>query len=174
MLKLGFDRGWITPLFRLILGGGIGTALLLVGLRIEPRTGRLGQALLGGSIAVFYLVSWAGFELYDLMSFVLAFSLMTATTVLAIALAERRESAFLAVIGVSGGLATPFLLDTGSGNVIALAAYAALVLLGGGVVQYRRGWQTLLGTLNLSVVRSLLWLSPLVSRIGRRGSHFWP
>lgn len=159
LLKLGFDRGWITPLFRLILGGGIGTALLLVGLRIEPRTGRLGQALLGGSIAVFYLVSWAGFELYDLMSFVLAFSLMTATTVLAIALAERRESAFLAVIGVSGGLATPFLLDTGSGNVIALAAYAALVLLGGGVVQYRRGWQTLLGTLNLGGALTLVAVS---------------
>ncbi len=149
LLKLGFDRGWITPLFRLILGGGIGAALLVIGLRVEPATRRLGQALLGGSVAVFYLVGWAGFALYDLVPFVIAFSIMTTTTVLAIALAERQDSAFLAVIGVSGGLSTPFLLNTGSNNVIALAAYVTVVLLGGGAVHYHKGWRSLLATLNL-------------------------
>lgn len=159
LLKLGSDRGWITPLFRLALGGGIGTALLVVGLRVEPKTRRLGQVLLGGSIAVFYLVGWAGFALYDLIPFVIAFSLMATTTVLAIALAERQDAALLAVVGVSGGLATPFLLDTGSGNVIALAAYAALVLMGGGAVQYHRGWKSLLGTMNFGGALVLIAVS---------------
>ena len=149
LLKLGFDRGWITPVFRLIMGGGIGTALLLIGLRVEPATRRLGQALLGGSVAVFYLVGWAGFALYDLLPFLIAFAIMTTTTVLAIALAERQDSAFLAVIGISGGLSTPFLLNSGSNNVVALAAYVTVVLLGGGAVYYHRGWRSLLATLCL-------------------------
>lgn len=149
LLKLGFDRGWITPLFRLWLGGGVGVALLILGLRVEPRARRLSQALLGGSIAVFYLVGWAGFQLYHLIPLPVVFALMCTTTVLAIALAERQDSPFLSVVGISGGLLTPFLLNTGSNNVAALAIYLTLILLGGGLIHFLRGWHSLLGTLIL-------------------------
>ncbi len=147
LLRLSFDRGWITPPLRLVAGLGAGTVLLAVGLSLEQARRKLAQALLGGAIAIFYLVGFAGFQLYELIPFWVALSLMTTTTVLSIVLSERQDSPLLAVIGVSGGLATPFLLDTGSGNVSALAVYASLVLSGGGAVQLYRGWGSLLGTL---------------------------
>lgn len=149
LLKLSFDRGWITPPLRLWMGGGIGLTLLVLGLKIEPHARRLSQALMGGSIAVFYLVSWAGFQLYHLIPFPVAFAFMCATTVLALVLAERQDSPFLGVVGISGGLATPFLLDTWSRDATPLAIYVTLILLGGGFVHFRRGWHSTLATLVL-------------------------
>ncbi len=147
LLKLSFDRGWITPGLRLGAGFGAGGLFLFLGWRLGPTRRVLEQALSGGAIALFYLTGFAGFQLYQLLPFWVAFSLMTATTVLSILLSERQDSPILAMIGVAGGLATPFLLDTGSGDVNALAIYASVVLLGGGAVQLHRGWVPLLGTL---------------------------
>ena len=147
LLQLGFVRGWITPAFRLVVGLGVGTALLVFGLRLEQAKRMLAQALLGGAIAIFYLVAFAGFQLYELLPFWVAFPMMTTTTVLSIGLSVRQNSPLLAIIGVSGGLATPFLLGTWTGNVTALALYVSVVLLGGGAVQLYRGWESLLGTL---------------------------
>lgn len=169
LLKLSFDRGWITPLLRLWMGGGIGVALLVLGLRIEPQARRLAQALMGGSIAVFYLVGWAGFQLYQLIPFPVAFALMCATTVLALVLAERQDSAFLGVVGISGGLSTPFLLDSGFRDVNALAIYVTLILLGGGFVHFRRGWHSLLATLGLGGAAVLMAVT-----LGARGPALFP
>jgi uncharacterized membrane protein len=160
LLKLSFDRGWITPTLRLAFGFGAGIALLAVGLRLEASRRRLAQTLMGGGVAVLYLVGFAGFQLYHLLPFWVSLTLMTATTVLAIVLGDRQSVAVLSVIGVSGGFATPFLLDTGSGNVGALAIYASIVLLGGGAVQLHKGWLTLLGIL---VVEGALTLAAMVS-----------
>jgi uncharacterized membrane protein len=128
-------------------GFGAGGLFLFLGWRLGPTRRVLEQALSGGAIALFYLTGFAGFQLYDLLPFWVAFSLMTATTVLSILLSERQDSPILAMIGVAGGLATPFLLDTGSGDVNSLAIYVSVVLLGGGAVQLHRGWVPLLGTL---------------------------
>ena len=158
LMKLAFDRGWITPALRLVVGLGVGGVLLAVGLRLEPARKRLAQAFLGGSVAIFYLVGFAGFQWYALIPLWVALSLMTTTTVLSIVLSERQASPALAVIGISGGLATPFLLQTGWENPSATAVYVSVVLLGGGAVQLYRGWTSLLaillvgGTMVLSAV----------------------
>ena len=145
LLKLSFDRGWITPGVRLGAGLAIGFGLLAIGLRLEATRQRLAQALLGGAIALFYLVGFAGYQLYALIPLWMALALMSTTTILAFVLAERQESPALAVIGVVGGLATPFLLETGLTNPSGLALYVSLVLIGGGGVQFHRGWLSLLG-----------------------------
>ena len=86
LLKLSFDRGWITPALRLVAGLGAGSVLLFFGLRLEEARKRLAPALLGGSIAIFYLVGFAGLQLYELLPFWVALLVMTATTVLSIVL----------------------------------------------------------------------------------------
>ena len=144
LLKLSFDRGWITPTIRLVMGAGTGVSLLVLGLRLEENRRRLAQVLLGGGVAAFYLVGYAGFRLYGLMPFWPALLVMTATTFLSYILSDRQDVPSLAVIGVSGGLATPFLLDAATGDPGSLASYASIVLLGAGAVQLHRGWFSLL------------------------------
>ena len=142
--RYAFDQGWIGPGLRLVLGLAAGSLMLAIGLRLEGSRERYSQYLLGGAIAVYYLVGYASYELYELVPFALAFAFMCVTTVLAFLLAERQRLTSLAVIGASGGLSTPFLVSTGVANVPALVAYTLVLLAGAGTVQFQRGWRTLL------------------------------
>ena len=148
-LKYSFDQGWITPTLQVILGLLLGTGLLVLGLRLEGSRRQYSQLLLGGAIAVFYVVGFAAFQLYELVPFALAFSYMAANTVLAVVLAERQGNASLATIGLIGGLSTPFLLHPETENIAGLVLYTSLVLVGFGAVQFRRGWRSLLVALGI-------------------------
>jgi uncharacterized membrane protein len=148
-LKYSFDQGWVTPMLRVILGLLLGAGLLVLGLRLEGSRKRYSQFLLGGAIAVFYIVGFAAFQLYELVPFALAFSYMAATTVLAVVLAERQDHASLATIGLIGALSTPFLLHTETENIAGLVLYTSLVMVGFGAVQFRRGWRSLLGVMGI-------------------------
>jgi uncharacterized membrane protein len=147
LFRYAFDQGWIGPAMRVVLGLVVGTAMLVIGLRLEGARERYSQYLLGGAVAVYYVVGFASYQLYGLWPFAVAFAFMSAVTVLAFVLAERQRLPSLAVIGAAGGLSTPFVVSTGSGNVPALVAYATLLLAGAGALQLLRGWRSLLLTL---------------------------
>ncbi len=149
LVKLSFDRGWITPALRLGAGFAAGVALIALGLRLEDHRRRLAQAMLGGGVALLYLVGYAGSQLYGLLPLWAALSLMSTTTVLAIVMSERQDSSVLSVIGVSGGLATPFVLGLAATHPGGIAVYASLVLLGAAPVQFLKGWSELLLTMAL-------------------------
>jgi uncharacterized membrane protein len=144
LFRYAFDQGWIGPAFRVALGFLAATAMLAVGLRLERTRERYSQYLLGGAVGVYYIVGYAAYELYALVPSTIAFASMCAVTVLAFVLAERQRQSSLAVIGAAGGLATPFLVNTGAGNVPALVAYTTLLLAGAGALQFLRGWRRLL------------------------------
>ncbi len=147
LFKLAFDRGWITPPLRLAFGLLLGIGLLIAGLRLEESRRRYSQVLMGGAIAVFYLVGFAGYQLYGLLPYLGAFSYMATVTLLALVLASRQDHATLGAIGAAGGLATPFLLPTSDPSVPGLVLYTCLIIVGAGSVQIWRGWITLHVTL---------------------------
>lgn len=147
LLKLSFDRGWITPALRLGAGGAAGMALLAVGLLLENSRRTLAQALLAGAIGLFYLVTWAGAELYGFFPLWLALSLMSTTTLLAFVLAQRQDSPALGVMAVGGGLATPWLVQLGAASEPGLASYLTVVLLGGAAIFVLRGWAVIIATM---------------------------
>ena len=146
LFKYSVDAGWLTPAVRVLFGVALGTFLLVSGLRTRRQEDRqrLGQILLGGSVAVFYGAVFAAYQLYGLVPHAVAFGGMVAVTALAFGLAIRQGDAALSVIGVLGGLATPFLLYTNEGSVPGLVGYTSLVLLGAAAVYYYRGWRSLL------------------------------
>ncbi len=163
LFKYAFDQGWIGPAFRLILGGVAATVMLVIGLRLEGARERYSQYLLGGAVAVYYLVGFASYQLYALVPFAVAFAFMAATTVLAFVLAERQRFASLAVIGAAGGLATPFLVSSPGGSASELVAYTTLLLAGAGALWFWRGWKTLLFVLGLG---GLAVMGVAVGRLG--------
>lgn len=144
LYRYAVDRGWITPWLRIGFGALSGATLLLLGLYRARSRPLYSQVLLGGALAVLYLTGWAAQALYGLVPWVPGMSWMATVTVLALALAERREHQVLAVIGAAGGLATPFLLESPAVGVTGLVAYSVLVLAWAGLLQLRRGWGVLL------------------------------
>ena len=64
-------------------------------------------------------------------------------TVLAVLLSIRRESMFIALLGLLGGFATPALLSTGENRPISLFTYLLLLNIGLAWVAYKKRWPLL-------------------------------
>jgi uncharacterized membrane protein len=144
--KYSIDRGWIGPAVRVLFGLGLGAALLCASGWLRQARPGLSRVLAGGGIACGYLSVYAAFHLYVLISHDAAFAAMSVVTIGAFAISVRSDDAMAATIGTMGGLATPFLLDTGGGSVSGLVGYACLVVSGAAAVFATCGWRVLLWT----------------------------
>ena len=161
LFNYAVDQGWLTPAVRVGMGLLLGTILLVFGFRLRQRRPAFGQVLAGGGIAAYYLSGFAAFQLYNLVAHPVAFGFMCLVTLLALLLALRQEAVTLALIGGLGGLATPFLLNTGSGNVIALIIYSTVLTAGLAAIYLLRGWLLLQWLANLGS-----WLIILAAMLG--------
>ncbi len=149
LFNYAVDQGWLTPAVRVGMGLLLATTLLGLGLRLQQRRPAFGQVLAGGGIAAYYLSGFAAFQLYNLVAHPVAFGFMCLVTLLALLLALRQQAVTLALIGGLGGLATPFLLNNGSGNVIALIIYSTILTAGLAAIYLLRGWLLLQWLANL-------------------------
>ncbi|GAB5521851.1 MAG: hypothetical protein RhofKO_41020 [Rhodothermales bacterium] len=149
LFKYSIDQGWLTPMVRVGFGLVLGLGLLGGGLRLSSTRRHFSQILLGGSIATFYITTFAASEWFDLISYAVAFRSMIGVTLLAFVLALTKDGAVLAIIGTLGGLATPFVLYTDTANIPGLMAYTCVILSGALAVFAFKGWRPLLGVVVL-------------------------
>lgn len=144
LFKFAIDQGWLTPTVRVVIGLVLGTTLLLFGLRLHSKRRAFAVVLLGGSMASYYITGFAAFQLYELVSFLVAFSFMIVVSLLTFSLSIRQDEAILALIGTLGGFATPFLLYTGGSNVPGLIFYTCILMVGTVAIYFYKGWRVLL------------------------------
>lgn len=163
LFKYSVDQGWLTEWVRVAIGFAAGAALLVIGSGLGAHRQALKYILLGGGIATFYVTGYAAYQLFHLVPYEMAFSFMFAVTVLAFALALGHNQPLLSIVGVAGGLATPFVLGDRSGGVAGLVTYTCLVASGGVAVYFYRGWRALLWTTFAGT-----WLALLVGFTGSR------
>ncbi len=144
LFRFAVEQGWLTPAVRVVFGLFLGTGLLFFGLRTYEKRRHFSVVLLGGSMASYYITGFATFQLYELVSFPVAFGFMILVTMLTFSLSLRQNEAVLALIGTIGGFATPFLLYQGNSNVPGLILYACLLIAGTVAIYFLRGWRVLL------------------------------
>ncbi|HUP50103.1 MAG TPA: DUF2339 domain-containing protein [Thermoanaerobaculia bacterium] len=160
-LKYSVEHGWLSPIVRATLGLMTGTALLIVcELRIARGYAWTANALHGAGIAILYATLFAIHALWHLLPAGVVFALMLVVTAVAVMLSIRRDSVFIALLGLMGGFATPALLSTGQNRPIELFSY--LLLLNGGLawVAYRKRWVALtFGSLVFTVIYQWMWIA---------------
>ncbi|MDH5764175.1 MAG: DUF2339 domain-containing protein, partial [Nitrospinota bacterium] len=130
LFKYSIDQHWVTPFVRVSFGLVLGVVLVGIGMRKFETRKIFSQAVMGGGIAAFYITGYAAFQLYHMVPHFLAFSFMVGVTLLSYYLALYQNEPPLALVAVIGGLGTPFLLNTGSGNIPGLTLYTCVVLAG--------------------------------------------
>lgn len=174
-LKYSFDRNWISPAVRVLMAYGVGGALLAIGDWFRRRHENFGLCLAGGGIAALYFSTFAAFEIYHLLPSPLAFGLMIVVTALAGTLALTYDTKWLAVLGLVGGFATPFLIDTGSKDHIALFTYISVLNAGLLWIAFHKQWRLLnyLGFFFTWGVFSAWMIGSLFSSSSGVQSHFW-
>jgi hypothetical protein len=156
-LRYSLDSGWLTPETRMAIGLLTGIALLVAcetrAARSYPQTA---NAMDAAGIALLFATVFASYALWHLIPSVAATALLIIITGVAVLLSIRRESMFIALLGLLGGFATPIMLSTGQDDPIGLFSY--LLLLNGGLawVAYKKRWP-LLTTLSMAFSTLYQW-----------------
>ena len=156
-LRYSVEHGWLEPPVRVVIGIlvalGLLTACELKAARRYPVTA---NALDAAAVAILFATFFAAHSLWHLISAGVAFALLALVTAVAVVLSIRRDSLFIAVLGLLGGFATPALLSTGENRPIPLFAYLLLLNVGLAWVAYRKRWAAL-STLTVVLTAAYQW-----------------
>lgn len=155
LFKYSVEHGWLRPAVRAAFGLITGVGLLVAcELRIARNYRFTANAMDGAGIAILYATLFALHGRWNLWPAWAAFLGMLAVTAAAVFLSTRRESVFIALLGLIGGFATPALLASGENRPIELFSY--LLLLNGGIawIAFRQRWPLLTG---LSVILTAIY-----------------
>lgn len=164
-LKLAFDNGWITPLYRVWTGLLVGAAFLAAGEWLRKKYATYAYILTGGGILTLYVVSWASFKVYDLYPQSVVFVFMALITATASLLAARYNTLIIAILGLIGGFITPILLSTGVDNQTGLFGYIILLDLGVLALAFSKQWRSL---------NYLAFAATVLTTAGWMGEYYHP
>lgn len=158
--KLAIDKGLISPLTRIILGYLVGVGLMAFAIKLKAKYESFSAVLLSGSIAIMYFITYAAYDLYALIPQALAFALMVIFTSFTVVAALKYNKQVIAHIGLVGAYAIPFLLSDGSGKVLVLFSYMAIINLGILVLSFKKYWKPLFYmSFGFTWIIFLSWLS---------------
>lgn len=113
-VKYSIDHDLISPTMRIILGYLTGGALFAVGYYLKPKYEKFSAVLVSGAMAIFYFLTYVAYDFYQMFPTGVAFALMFFVTVATIWFALSYNQQIIALIGMVGGYAVPFLLSNGA------------------------------------------------------------
>ena len=142
-VKYAIDHDLISPLLRIILGYGVGLGLLGFALRFKENYTNFSAVLLSGAMAIFYFVSFIGYEVYMLFPLVVAFGLMVFFTIFTVLAALHYNMQIIAHMGLVGAYAVPFLLSKEPGDAAILFGYMAIINTGILFISFKKYWKPL-------------------------------
>jgi hypothetical protein len=143
-LRYSIEHGWLQPQVRVVIGIIVAVALLVAcELKAARRYPVTANAMDAAAIAILFSTFFAAHALWNLIPAIVAFGLLAVVAVIAVLLSIRRESLFIAVLGLLGGFATPALLSTGENRPIPLFAYLLMLNVGLAWVAYNKRWPAL-------------------------------
>src|SRR4051812_40552460 len=150
LLRLSFDRGWISPIMRCLGGVCAGGIVGGVGWRLQPRYRTYGAALIGCGAAIIYLSVWAAARLYEVLPPTTGIVGLALVSVALAMLAYAIDVEALGTTAALGAFFAPLLLGRNSANADLLLVYLASMATGLGAVAARRCWRLTMFVVALS------------------------
>ena len=109
-LKLAFENDWINQTNRILLGVLGGVVFLAIGEIWRNKYASYFNIITGCGIAILYLTIFSAYALYSMIGYYFAVAFLLVVTIIAVLQALRNNSITLAVLGVVGAFAAPFVL----------------------------------------------------------------
>lgn len=150
LLRLSFDRGWISPIMRCIGGVVSGIAVGAVGWRLQARYRTYGAALIGCGAAIIYLSVWAAARLYGVLPPTTGIVALALVSISLAMIAYAIDVEALGTTAALGAFFAPILLGQDQTNTGLLLLYLACMAAGLGLVAARRHWRQTMFVVALS------------------------
>jgi uncharacterized membrane protein len=141
LLKLSFDRGWISPAMRCAGGVVAGLAVGALGWRLHPRYRTYGAALIGCGAAIIYLAVWAACRLYGFFPPTTGIAALALIALSLAAIAYAIDVEALGLTAVLGAFIAPVLLGRSRANADLLLLYQGCMAAALGWVSQQRRWR---------------------------------
>lgn len=142
-VKYSIENNLISPLVRIALGYIAGLGLLGAGIYLKKKYNDFSAVLVSGALTTFYFITYIAYDFHGLFPQIVAFALMFIFTAFTVFTALKYNQQIIAVLGLVGSYAVPFLLSDGSGDVLTLFSYTAIINLGILIISFYKSWRTL-------------------------------
>jgi len=139
--KYAIDHQLISPLTRILLGYLVGFVLFGFAIKLKKGYNNYSSVLMSGAMAIVYFITYAAYSFYDLIPLYMAFGLMVMITVFTVYAAIKYDRQVIALIGMIGAYAVPFLLSDNTGNMVVLFTYMSIINLGIMVLAFKKYWK---------------------------------
>lgn len=141
--RYAIENQLVSPLTRIIFGYIMGLILLVAALRLKNEYNNFSAVLLSGAMAILYIITFLAYSFYSLMPQLVAFGLMVLFTIFTVLAALNYNRQVIAIIGLVGAYAVPFLLSSDSGDVGTLFSYITIINIGILFISFRKYWKVL-------------------------------
>ena len=128
---------------RLVLGYLMGIGLFVTGAMLKKKYESFSAILVSGAMTIFYFVTFIAYAVFGYFPQSLAFVLMFLFTAFTVLASLSYNQVVIAIIGLVGGYAVPFLLSNNSGQVEILFAYTAIINIGVLILSFYKQWRSL-------------------------------
>lgn len=139
--KFSIDNNLISPLTRILFGYLAGLGLLGVGIKLKPNYTNYSAVLVSGAMAILYFITYFAYNYYGLIPQLVAFGLMVLFTIFTVIAAINYNQQVIALVGLVGAYGVPFLLGDGSGNIVTMFVYMAVLNIGILVIAFKKYWK---------------------------------
>jgi len=159
LMRSAVDSSWFTEEVRTLLAAFGSLALLVLGVWLHERKGRLEVARIAVAIAIpgLFATTIVAAQAYDLISPVLGLEVGALIGAIGVAIAVRWSSMLVGGVGMLGALAAPMLVGTtGEGGSIAFVAVALATSVG--VLLWQRWHWLSLAAFAVSAPQLISWI----------------
>jgi Predicted membrane protein len=157
--KYAFENILTSILIRVGICFAAGIVLLCTGILTKSeKLKTTGNVLSAIGIVFIYITAFAAGNIYHFLSPFMTFSIMVAASIIAFIVSVHKNAKYISVLAIAGGYLTPFLLSSGSGAVLELSLYIAVITAVAMAISLRKKWSFLI---NLSAIGVALILAAL-------------
>jgi uncharacterized membrane protein len=152
-VKYAIDRDLISESLRIILAYAAGIILYILSVRLKTKYNLFSAILLSGAMASMYFTTYAAFVYYGLFPFVVAFIVMVVFTFFTVYQAIVYNRQEIAILGMVGAYAIPFLVSMKSERIDLLFLYIGTINAGVAWLVIGKKWK-----LSGRIAQAITWI----------------
>ena len=144
IFKLAYDQGYISRELAVFMGAVLGLLMIGLGMLAGGKDHSItSQVLTGGGIATLYITVFGAYQFYGFIGLIASFILMGTITFVGFLLSYIENHVSVAIIGMMGGLMTPFVLSFTQLGLIGVGVYILMLTLGAHIIYIFKKWRLL-------------------------------